>query len=302
MKNQKALITGIEGFTGPYIKRVLESLDFDVYGLSHKPAHDRKTFSANLLEFESLQTVIQDIQPDIVIHLAAISFVAHGDIADIYNSNIVGTRNLLRALAEVKLPPSSVILASTANVYGQVEGGVLDEQSLYRPANDYAVSKLAMEQMSALWSESLPITIVRPFNYTGVGQSERFLLPKIVSHFASGAREIELGNVDVYRDFSDVRTIADMYGKLVQHEIVGGAFNLCSGSVYSLTAVLDMMADIAGYAIDVTVNPAFVRDNEIKYLKGSNDKLLRAVGAVESYSLSETLQWMYQSAISCQAK
>jgi nucleoside-diphosphate-sugar epimerase len=191
--------------------------------------------------------------------------------------------------------PSSVLLASSANIYGNADVAVIDEDVAPAPANDYAVSKLAMEYMARLWMNRLPITIVRPFNYTGVGQAENFLLPKIVAHFRKGARRIELGNLAIARDFSDVRMVARSYRRLLAAAPAGESFNVCSGRSHSLDSVIDMMSDIAGYRIDVHVNPAFVRANDVLTLAGSNARLAAAIGPIAPTPLVDTLRWMYQA-------
>jgi nucleoside-diphosphate-sugar epimerase len=230
----------------------------------------------------------------VVVHLAAIAFVAHGDIDQIYRVNVVGTRNLLEALAGLEKKPSAVLLASSANIYGNTEVGVIHEEVPAAPANDYAVSKLSMEYMARLWQDKLPLIFVRPFNYTGVGQAENFLLPKIVAHFRRKASDIELGNLHVWRDFSDVRMVAASYRKLLAAPAaIGGTFNICSGHAYSLGEALDMMAEIAGYKINVHVNPAFVRANEVVRLTGDNHRLVEATGALNTLPLADTLRWMY---------
>jgi nucleoside-diphosphate-sugar epimerase len=150
-----------------------------------------------------------------------------------------------------------------------------------------------MEYLARLWLDRLPIVIARPFNYTGAGQSLDFLLPKIVSHFQAGAKVIELGNTDVARDFSDVRNVATAYRRLLEVSPAGEVFNICSGVAYRLDEVLKMMARIAGYEIEVRVNPAFVRANEIKQLLGSPGKLERTIGPLPVIPLEETLRWMY---------
>lgn len=294
-RGKRALVTGLSGFTGQYVGHALTDAGFDVFGVGAHGIHGPRNFIAALEDRPELSRVVADVSPDVVIHLAGIAFVAHADADAFYRVNLIGTRNLLAALAEDDHSPRCVLLASSANVYGNGSAGPLGEDSPAAPANDYAVSKLAMEYMASLWRVRLPITTVRPFNYTGVGQSNRFLLPKIVEHFRLGKREIELGNLDVSRDFSDVRSVVDAYTRLIQLAPAGETFNICSGRAVSLEQVLDTMAEIAGYRIEVRVNPEFVRAHEVKSLHGSRARLDATVGEMPWIPLQETLRWMYES-------
>lgn len=294
---KRALITGLSGFTGLYVAQELRAAGYEVFGTitpGHAPGVNE--YAVDLNDRAGLAAVVQEVQPDVVAHLAAIAFVAHGDVEQIYRVNVVGTRNLLEVLAASAKKPSAVLLASSANIYGNTDVGVIHEDVPAAPANDYAVSKLSMEYMARLWQDKLPLIVVRPFNYTGVGQHENFLLPKIVSHFRRKAADIELGNLHVWRDFSDVRMVAASYRKLLAAPAaVGGAFNICSGYAYSLGEALDMMADIAGYKINVHVNPAFVRANEVVRLVGDNRNLVAATGPLDIVPLADTLRWMYSA-------
>ena len=290
-----ALVTGLAGFTGHYVARELEALGYEVVGLGQGGALDGRHLSVDLRDARRLGELVAEIQPQVVVHLAAVAFVAHGDVSDIYSSNIVGTRNLLAALAACKRRAEKVLLASSANVYGNAEVPVLDESCAVQPENDYAVSKCAMELLSRHWRDDLPIVVSRPFNYTGVGQSLSFLLPKLVDHFARRLPQVELGNIDVYRDFSDVRTVANAYARLLGAGESGEVYNVCSGVSYSIQDILLMLAELAGYSIDVHVNPAFVRANEVKRLAGSNRKLAATIGELKHIPLRDTLQWMYRA-------
>ncbi len=293
-EGRRALITGLRGFTGYYMAQELTAAGYRVYG-TVMPGEELgpDIHAVDLCNREAVQRMVDEVQPDVVAHLAGIAFVAHTNSELIYRVNVVGTRNLLEALANGKHRPTSVLLASSANIYGNASVPVIDENVAPAPANDYAVSKLAMEYMARLWMDKLPIVIARPFNYTGIGQAENFLLPKIVSHFRRNEKRIELGNLAIARDFSDVRMVARAYRRLMAVAPSGEAFNVCSGSSHSLANLIDMMSEIAGYHIDVHVNPAFVRANDVLTLAGSNSKLTAVIGQLEPTPLSETLRWMY---------
>jgi nucleoside-diphosphate-sugar epimerase len=298
MSGNHVLVTGLSGFTGRHLGHALKAAGFDITGTGRE-ADETGPFGpvevAPLDDLARLETLIARVQPDYVIHLAGQAFVAHGDVSDIYQSNVVGTRNLLAALAGTAKTPRKVILASSANIYGSTDIGFVGEDTPPKPANDYAVSKLAMEYAARMWMDKLPIVITRPFNYTGVGQDPKFLIPKIVSHFRDAAQMIELGNTFVIRDFSDVRTVSEIYVRLLRSDAAGEAFNICSGTGHSLIEMIEMMQQIAGYKIDVQVNPAFVREGEIHKLIGDKRKLESTIGPLPLYDMHATLEWMYHA-------
>ena len=291
-----ALITGAAGFTGKYLAEALAGIGCQSAGIGIEPKPENIPLTdyrrVDMLDQESLTDAVTFLCPDFVFHLAGISHVAHGSAEAIYRINIAASRNLLCALAAQKSPPKRVLLASTANLYGNQEG-ILTEETPPSPMNDYAVSKLAMEYMAALFKDRLPITIVRPFNYTGRGQSSAFLIPKMVQHFKEKRPVIELGNIDVSRDFSDVRDVARCYTQLAVSKSAGwGPYNFCSGRGLSLSEILNMLRDQTGHAIDVRVNPAFVRENEVRRLVGSRGRLESAIGKVSPIPFEDTLSWM----------
>ena len=306
---KRALITGLAGFTGYYMARELAAAGYRVFGTvmpSELPevrtagssCEPGDVLAVDLCDRAAVAAMVEQVRPDVVVHLAGIAFVAHANVDLMYQVNIMGSRNLLEALAASGHRPGAVLLASSANVYGNAAVPVIDESVAPAPANDYAVSKLAMEYMARVWMDRLPVILARPFNYTGVGQAEQFLLPKIVGHFRRGAREIELGNLAIARDFSDVRSLVRSYRGLLAAAPASGpdpVFNVCSGQSATLRSVIATMEEIAGYKIAVRVNPAFVRSNDVLTLTGSRAKLDQAIGVVAQVPLAETLAWMYRA-------
>ena len=277
----RILVTGLNGFTGCHLKPELESHGHTVQGLR-----------SNLTKPLDVATEIAKLNPEAVIHLAGISYVGHGNARELYEVNLLGTRNLLEALDHHAPDVRSILLASSANIYGNHTEDALSEETRPCPTNDYAVSKLAMEQMAQLWIERLPLFIVRPFNYTGLGQKEQFLVPKIVSHFRKKKSTIELGSLDVWREFGDVRTVVDIYRRLIEDCPLGNTLNVCTGKTHSLREVISLCEKITGHNIKIQINPAFVRANEVLMLRGSSKRLNERIGGLKPFCLEETLTWM----------
>lgn len=291
----RVLLTGANGFTGVHLRAELEAAGYAVVGAVVGVPAGPHEVALDITSLDNCRSVMEAIRPDYLVHLAAISFVQHADAEAFYRVNVIGTLNLLQALVDAGVSPRRVLIASSANVYGNATAGIIAESQTPQPVNHYAASKLAMEHMARTWNDRLPIVMTRPFNYTGIGQERHFLVPKIVAHFVQRAPVIELGNLDVERDFSDVRTVARIYRGLLECDCAGQTVNVCSGRPYSLRGILAMMEEICGYQIDIQVNPAFVRQSEVKILIGSPERMRALLGEINVIPLEQTLRWMAQA-------
>lgn len=280
MQYSKVLITGGAGFTGSFLKRYLESKGLNCFNLR-----------SNILNLEALKDEINLLNPDYVVHLAAVSFSNFDDLSKYYDVNVVGTVNLLEA---IKLLPTAkfknIILASSATVYGNQSSGVLNEDMTPHPVNHYGCSKLAMEHIAQTYSDLMNILIVRPFNYVGPGQNNIFLIPKIIDAYKKGSL-LELGNLDVSREFNDIRDISDAYYRLLSSSDFssGEIVNICSGRLVSLENIIRLTNEIFNTDKEVAVNPLFVRENEIKSLCGDPSKLQSIIKMEWKYDIRDTI-------------
>lgn len=295
LTNTTVLITGINGFTGKHLEAFLKNKGYIVYGTSFSKSKNKNHFKCDILNSDEIRNLLAKVQPNYIIHLAAISFVASKDVSNIYVTNVIGTQNLLDAVVDLQISTDKILLASSAAIYGNI-GSILSEEMCPRPANHYGNSKLAMENIAANFFDKLNIIITRPFNYTGVGQEEHFLIPKIVSHFKQKKNTIELGNIDTLREYNNVGFLIDSYEKLLTSNFHSGAVNIASGNTHSIKDILEIMTDISSHSIRININEKFIRKHEIKELKGSPKKLIKIVGKMTNeYSLKETLEQMYSS-------
>lgn len=288
------LITGIDGFTGIHLEAFLQSKGYQVYGTVIGEPSCKNHFKCDIRVQLEVDRVIDAVKPDYIFHLAAISFVGESNKSLIYDVNVMGTQNILDALLKASLGPRKIIVASSAIVYGNQNEQVLDESMCPKPVNHYGYSKLAMEHLVATYFDHLNILVTRPFNYTGPGHSENFVIPKIVSHFMSGKKSIELGNLDVAREFNDIRAVVEIYWKLMVCDHKSDIVNICTGNVVRLKDVISYLEDIAGYKIKVKVNPNFVRKNEIPTLMGSTKKLHELIEVDNTWKIMDTLKSMFK--------
>lgn len=293
--SNKVLITGTNGFTGIHLEQYLTKQGFNVYGTVIDTPKQDNHFLCDIRKKDQVDTVISTIKPDYVIHIAAISFVGESNASMIYDVNVIGTEHILQSLIDNDVRPKKVIVASSATVYGNQAKELLDESMCPKPINHYGASKLAMEHTVANYFDKFDVIITRPFNYTGTGQEDHFLIPKIVKHFKESKREIELGNLDVSREFNDIHYVCEVYKKLLESDARSEAVNICSNRGIKLLDVIEMMNEIAGYKIEVKINPAFVRKDEISMLTGSPKKLFGLIGHMEQKAFKDTLREMLEA-------
>ena len=257
----KILVTGADGFTGRHFCSYSKKLGNSIYELK-----------SNLLDFQSLENEIKSINPDAVVHLAAISFVGEANKLSFYDVNVMGTVNLLEAIKKTSRKPK-IILASSANIYGNSDVKSIDESVKPHPINHYAMSKLSMEYMSHTYMKDLNIVITRPFNYTGLGQNINFIIPKLVNHFKDKKSDILLGNIDVKREFNDISLVCKYYLGLIYYGIPSETYNVCTGNIYSLKEIIANLENLTSHHINIKIGDNLIRDNELKILKGNPQKI-----------------------------
>ena len=278
-------MTGSDGFTGRQFKaRAIAA------------GHDIAPLRCDLTQAADLAQEVAALHVDAAVHLAAISFVGHSEDRAFYDVNLFGTLNLLDALKATGRPLRKVLLASSANVYGNAAQSPIVESQARTPVNHYAISKLAMECMAWAQSASLPLVVTRPFNYTGAGQACQFVIPKLVDHFRRREPSVAMGNLHVEREYNDVRFVCDAYLRLLVTEAAHGTYNVCTGRTYNFNTVIATLQQLTGYRIEVQVDPALARVNEVHRLCGDPTRLHDVVGLLPGYSLEDTLSWMLSTA------
>ncbi|MEW6682919.1 MAG: GDP-mannose 4,6-dehydratase [Nitrospirota bacterium] len=287
----RVLITGVNGFAGSHLAEHLLGEGYDVAGTVLHAGHVEsiaalrdhlRLYEADVTRPETLGDAIAKERPEQVYHLAGVAFVKDSwtDPEGTYRTNFLGTFHLYEALARSEIE-ARVLFASSAEVYGAVQGSeLLGETFPPRPITPYAVSKAAAELLGVQYGASGRISVLcaRAFNHIGPRQDPRF----VCANFARQIAEIEagrqppvihVGNLDVARDFTDVRDIARAYRLIMEHGRPGEVYNVCSGEACSIQTILDRLLGFANIPIRVEVDPSRVRPVDIPVLRGDPSKL-----------------------------
>lgn len=293
----RALITGINGFVGPYLKKELERRGHEVFGIDLNDSDD--AVSCNILNREEVNRVFSEVKPDRVFHLAAQSSVPKSisDPDSTFKINVEGTRNILEASLLLENKPS-VLVVSSAQVYGKPVENPVSEKFELNPLSPYAISRIEQEELVLGYMDRLKVVIMRSFNHTGPGQSDHFVCSdwaKQAAEISAGVREavIKVGNVDVERDFSDVRDIVRGYCIALEDGVSGEVYNIGSGRAVSLRRILDVLIGFVGKEVKIEVDSDRVRENDI--LKSYVDiSKIGSLGWEPEISIEQTLKDLYK--------
>lgn len=301
------LITGINGFVaGHLVNQIKEnSLPWRVHGLGRSPYKGPRDlagyFQGDLNNKDFILSVIGDLQPHAIVHLASYSSVGQSWLQPIecFQNNTAVFLNLLEAIRR-QSPKTRVLSVGSSEEYAPMHPNkdFLEEDDPLEPLSPYAVARVAQEHLSRVYCNGfgLDIVMTRSFNHLGPGQDSRFFIPSVTKQLVESALQkkfsprLLLGDVSVVRDFVDVRDVAAAYLALLEKGKTGEVYNICSGSGNKLETIINMTSEILGLQPIVTIDPNKVRPNENKKVVGSFRKLHQETGWTPELSLAQSLK------------
>lgn len=297
---QRLLVTGRSGFVGETLASLLATTEHGQrWSLLDIPA------TLDLRDRDAITRFIAETRPDAVVHLAAQSAVPESfrDPETTLQINVMGTLHLLQALSAADFR-GRLLYIGTGEVYGLVPEGELPvvETRLPRPRNPYAVSKLAAEALCWQWhaSQGMDIVLARPFNHIGAGQSDRFAVSDFAHQVAAIKRGthpavIRVGDLDVTRDFTDVRDVIEAYLALLERGTAGEIYNVCSGAEHSMASILAALVELGGIEVKIETESQRLRPTEQRRMRGDATKIHTATGWSATTPLQVSLQAALQS-------
>lgn len=304
--SQKVLVTGAGGFVGLYLVKALLKEGHTVYTSTYSANPElaellptEQIIQGDLTDFAYTRACLETSRPEVIYHLAALS-VTHTDPAaakTTLTNNLVLQFNLLEAM-RLTTPQAKLIAVCSGGVYGVVNEDELPigESVTPRPLNAYAVSKLSQEYLALQYhyAYQLEVVILRPFNHTGPGQTDQFVVPALAKQFAqikAGQKEpvIEVGNLTTARDFTDVQDMVEAYLLAAKHGQSGEIYNLGSGVSHSIGDILNELKILSGIEVVIKEDPTRVRGVDVPNLVADSRKFCELTGWQPTISFSQTL-------------
>jgi GDP-4-dehydro-6-deoxy-D-mannose reductase len=306
----KILITGISGFVGSHLADfLLTQGGHKIFGtikwrsrldnlqsiLSKISLHE-----CDIKDAFALRTVLTEIQPEYIFHLAAQSYVPFSWRAPVesMNTNVIGEVNLMETVKDLKLR-TRIHVAGSSEEYGMVLPSEIPitEDNPLRPLSPYGVSKVAQDLLGYQYFKSYQLHVVRTraFNHTGPRRGDVFVtsnFAKQIVEIEKGLREpvIKVGNLDAVRDFLDVRDVARAYFLALEKGKAGEVYNIASGKGYKIKEVLDKLIALSKVKVKVTQDPQRLRPSDVELLIGSADKFKAATGWQPQIPFDTTLR------------
>lgn len=306
MGRTKVFITGATGFAGRHLMNALQSPEFSIYGASYPlPPHpsEKNIFLLDMRSERDVFGVIKTVQPQWIFHLAAVSNVKYSweRRRETMETNVMGTFYLFEA-AKKFAPKARILCVSSSDIYGFFPGEenpgkkAFSEEDPFHLINPYALSKVGGELLAGFYSriENLDVIIARPFPHTGPGQSPDFVCSdwaRQIIQIERGARKpvMRVGNLDVKRDFTDVRDTVRAYVLLMQKGRRGEVYNICRGKGVSLRKILEIFLSSSSKSVQVEQDPAKMRKVDIPFLVGDNRKIKKETSWEPRIPLEKTL-------------
>lgn len=303
---EKVLIFGAGGFVGKYLAQEFLNAGYSVCGsdmLDASPLQESIAyFQANLMDGEQVASLINQTNPDIIVNLAAISSVgASWSIPQTTISvNVVGALNILEAARKCEVLPKILFVGSSEEY--EATDAPMSEETPLNANNPYGISKMTQESFAKLYREryGMKVYCVRPFNHTGVGQRDSFVLPSFCKQAAEIERSgkpgvIKVGNLAAERDFSSVKDIVRAYRMIVESDNCTKIYNVGSGKAYSLKEMLEYIVSLSSQNINIEIDPERFRPVDTPRVCCDYSLIQRELGWQPEYSIQDVLKEMFDA-------
>lgn len=296
----KYFITGVAGFVGRYFVDYLQQNEPSAIIMGCDIISDCDLSiqykQLNLNNKSETEEILIDFAPNYIVHLASISSVGQSwqDPSGCFQNNTSIMLNILEVVTKNKLN-TKILSIGSSEEYG--DGNMpLQENMNLNPQNPYAVAKASQEMLCKLYATGMGIDVVmtRSFNHIGPKQSERFVIPSFMRQLVNISQGAEnkmlVGNIEVARDFLDVRDVVDAYYKILHHGKSGDVYNVCSGNAYKLKELISQAEEILNIHANIEVDTTRLRPNDIPLIQGDNSKLKQELAWQPQYNIQQTIK------------